>query len=121
MTTRTTTHSRNTRNSRNAGETPGIAFGTQVPSRTAPTTSKRNSDRTASDNRGSLNGIPGDDDFGDNGNGDPDDPDDPDDEEPDNSDHGVGNPDDSERGIQNNLADAIAALARNVQHQGDGS
>jgi len=68
-----------------------------------------------------LNGIPGDDDFGDNGNGDPDDPDDPDDEEPDNSDHGVGNPDDSERGIQNNLADAIAALARNVQHQGDGS
>src|SRR6266436_1525918 len=76
MTTRTTTHSRNTRNSRNAGETPGIAFGTQVPSRTAPTTSKRNSNRTASDNCGSLNGIPGDDDFGDKGNGDPDDHDD---------------------------------------------
>src|SRR5882762_632064 len=122
MTTRTTTYSRNTRNSRNAGETPGIAFGTQAPSRTAPTTSKRNSDRTVSDNpHGSLNGIPGDDDFGDDGNGDPDDHDDPDDEDPDNSDHGVGNPDDSERGIQNNLADAIAALARNVQHQGDGS
>jgi len=133
MATRTTTltNRRNTRNSRNAGETPGIAFGTQVPSRTAPTTtSKRNSDRTVSDNpRGSLNGIPGDDDFGDNGgNDDPDDPDDPDDdgpgdliEHPDDSDHGDENPDDSEHGIQNNLADAIAALARNVQHQGDGA
>jgi len=102
MATRTTTltNRRNTRNSRNAGETPGIAFGTQVPSRSAPTTtSKRNSDRTVSDNpRGSLNGIPGDDDFGDNGgNDDPDDPDDPDDDgpgdlikHPDDSDHGDG-------------------------------
>src|SRR5258705_9814525 len=129
--TPTLTHRRNTRNSRNAGEAPGIAFGTQVPSRTAPTTtSKRNSDRTISNNpRGSLNGIPGDDDFGDNrGNDYPDDPDDPDDdgpgnliEHPDDSDHGDENPGDSEHGIQNNLADAIAALARNVQHQGDGS
>src|SRR5258705_9738441 len=99
MATRTTTLTNrcNTRNSRNAGETPGIAFGTQVPSRMAPTTtSKWNSDRTISDNpHGSLNGIPGDDDFGDNGgNDDPDDPDDPNDEgpgdlikHPDNSDH----------------------------------
>ena len=122
MTTQTTTHSRTTRNSRNAGDTPGIAFGTQVPSRATPTHNKRNSDRTASDHhRGSLNGNPGGDDFGDDGNGDPDDHDDPDDEDPDNSNHGDGNPDDSEHGIQNNLADAIAALARNVQHQGDGS
>ena len=133
MATRTTTFTnrRNTRNSRNAGETPGIAFGTQVPSHTAPTTtSKRNSNRTVSDNpRGLLNGIPGNDDFGDNGgNDDPDDPDDPDDdgpgdliEHPDDSDHRDENPGDSEHGIQNNLADAIAALARNVQHQGDGS
>src|SRR5258705_2493772 len=87
MATRTTTltNRRNTRNSRNAGETPGIAFGTQVPSCTAPTTtSKRNSDRTVSNNpRGSLNGIPRDDDFGDNGgNDDPNDPDDPDDDSP---------------------------------------
>src|SRR5882757_8928111 len=120
MTTRTTTHSRTTRNSRNAGETPGIAFGTQVPSRTTPTHNKRNSDRTTSDNHcGSLNSAPGDDDFGDDGNGDPDDHDDPDDEDPDNSNHGDGNPNDSEPRIQNNLADAITALARNVQHQGD--
>jgi len=68
-----------------------------------------------------LNGAPRDDDFGDDGNGDPDDHDDPDNEDPDNSNHGDGNPDDSEHGIQNNLADTIAALARNVQHQGDGS
>ena len=74
-----------------------------------------------------MNGIPGDDDFGDDrtGNGDPDDPDNPDNEgpddlikNPDNPDHGDENPDDSEHGIQNNLADTIAALARNVQHQG---
>jgi len=102
MTTWTTTYSRNTQNSRNGGETPGIAFGTQVPSCTAP--SKRNSERTVSDNpRGSLNGIPGDDDFGDDGNGDPDDHDNPNDEDPDNSDHGDGNPNDSEHEIQNNL------------------
>ncbi|KIM80337.1 hypothetical protein PILCRDRAFT_9537 [Piloderma croceum F 1598] len=120
----------NTRNSRNAGTTPGIAFGTHIPLRMAPT-AKRNTYKTASDNpQGSLNGIPRDDDFGDNGtgNGDPNDPDDPDDngpddqvENPDNSDHGDDHPNDSEHGFQNNLADAITTLARNVQNQGDGS
>src|SRR5882762_11642120 len=31
------------------------------------------------------------------------------------------NPDNSDNDVQHNLADAIAALAKNVQHQGDGS
>ena len=76
---------------------------------------------------GSLNGIPRDDDFGDDraGNGDPDDPNNegPDYpiENPNNSDYGDDNPDDSEHGIQNNLADAITMLASNVQHQGGDS
>ena len=30
------------------------------------------------------------------------------------------NPDNSDNDVQHNLADAVAALARNVQHQGDG-
>ena len=74
-----------------------------------------------------MNGIPRDDDYGDDrtGNGDPDDPNDPDDEGPDdlseNSNHGDENPNNSKHGIQNNLADTITVLARNVQHQGDGS
>jgi hypothetical protein len=45
-----------------------------IPQCTALTTSKHNSDKTVSDNPcGSLNGVPGDDDFGDGGtgNGDP--------------------------------------------------
>jgi len=71
-----------------------------------------------------INGIPGDEEFGDgnSGNGDPSDPGDPDDNPPDNEgpDDPHDNPDGSEHGIQNNLADAIAALARNVQCQGDG-
>ena len=117
---------RNTRNSRNAGTNPGIAFGTHIPQHTALKTNKCKYGKAAS----SLNGIPRDDEFGDGGSGygDPDNPDDPDDEgsdkpndNPDNSDDGDENPDDSENGIQNNLAHAIAMLARNVQHQGDGS
>jgi hypothetical protein len=76
-----------------------------------------------------LNSIPGDDDFGDGNtrNGDPNDPDDPGDEgsdnpndNPDNSNDGDKNPDDSENRVQNNLAHAIATLARNIQNQGDG-
>jgi hypothetical protein len=115
MTTQTSTLSmtgQNTGNSRNAGTTPGIAFGTHIPPRTAPI-SKCNSNRTASDDPcGPLNGVPGDDDFGDNrtGNGDPDDPDNEGPDDP------INNPDNSKHGIQNNLADAITALARNVQH-----
>jgi hypothetical protein len=132
QTTQTTTTSmtgRTTRNSRNAGATPGIAFGTHIPHRPAPKPrKKRNSDKTASDDQTDhLNGVPGDDDFGDDGSGDgnPEDPDDepPDDEPPD--DEGpydqYHNPDDDDdQDMQYNLADAIAALARNVQRQGDG-
>jgi hypothetical protein len=61
-TTSTVTH--NTRNSRNAGITPGIAFGTHIPPCATPRTSKRNSDKTANDDlQGSMNGIPRDDDL----------------------------------------------------------
>ena len=70
-----------------------------------------------------INGIPGDEEFGDgnSGNGDLSDPGDPDDNPPDDKgpDDPHNNPDGSEHGIQNNLADAIAVLARNVQRQGD--
>jgi hypothetical protein len=69
-----------TRNSRNAGTTPGIAFGTHIALGTAPTISKHNSNKTVSDDpHGSLNGVPKDNNFGDGGtgNGDPDDLDDP--------------------------------------------
>ena len=49
-------------------------------------------------------------------NGDPDD-------EPDNDgpDDPQDDPDDPKHGMENNLADTIAAPARNVRHQGDGS
>jgi len=114
---------RNTRNSRNAGTTPGIAFGTHIPPRPAPKPRKRNSDKTASDDpQDHLNGIPGDDDFGDDGSGDGD-PEDPDDEPPDDEDpydQHNNHDDDDDQDMQYNLADAIAALARNVQRQGDG-
>ena len=113
----TSTLTRNTRNSRNARSIPGIAFGAHIPARPTP---KCNSDRTADDDpRGSINGAPGDDGSDDNegaGNGDPDD--EPDDDGPDDP---QDDPDDPEHGMENNLADAIAALARNVRHQGDGS
>ncbi|KIM72362.1 hypothetical protein PILCRDRAFT_16211 [Piloderma croceum F 1598] len=59
---------------------------------------KPNSDKTVSDDPcGSLNGIPRDDDFGDDrtGNGDPDDPDDPNNEGPDDP---IGDPDGSDHG-----------------------
>ena len=112
--TNTVTHS--TRNSRNARTTPGIAFGAHIPARATP---KRNSDRTVEDDpRGSINGAPRDDDSDGNnepGNEDPDD--EPDNEGPDDP---QDDPDDSEHGMENNLADAIAALARNVRHQEDG-
>jgi hypothetical protein len=66
-----------------------------------------------------LNGIPGDDEFGDSGSGDgdPDNPNDPGDEGSDNP----NNPDNPDDNIPFNLAHAVAALARNVQNQGDGS
>ena len=100
----------NTRNSRNAGSTPGIALRAHIPARA---TLKHNSDRTADDDpRGSINGAPRDDGCDDNdgaGNGDPDD--EPDNEGPNDP---QDDPDNSKHGMENNLADAIAALARNV-------
>ena len=77
----TSTVTRNTRNSRNAGSSPGIAFGAHIPACATP---KHNSDRTADDDlQGSINGAPGDDGSDNNdraGNGDPDDK--PDDDGP---------------------------------------
>ena len=114
--TMTSTVTRNTRNSRNVGSTPGIAFGAHIPARPTP---KRNSDRTADDDlQGFINNAPGDDGSDNNngtGNGDPDD-------EPDNNgpDDPQDDPDNPEHGMKNNLADAITALARNMQYQGDG-
>ena len=106
----TSTLTHNTRNSRNARSIPGIAFGPHIPACPTP---KRNSDRTADDDPwDSINGAPGDDGSDDNdgaGNGDPDD--EPDDDGPDDS---QDDPNDPEHGMENNLADAIAALARNV-------
>jgi len=113
MTTRTTTHNntgRTTRNSTNAGINTTVAFGRHITSRTVP----NNSDRTATNN-------PGDgDDHGDDEDENPGEPgnDPPDDDGP--GDHSD-NPDNSDEDVQHNLADAIAALARNVKHQGDGS
>ena len=113
----TSTVTRNTRNSRNAGSIPGIAFGAHIPARATP---KCNSNRTADDGpQGSTNGASRDDGSDGNdgaGNGDPDD--EPDNEGPDNP---QDNPDYPKHGMENNLADAIAALARNVRHQGDGA
>jgi hypothetical protein len=95
---------------------------------TLPKTKKGKSGKTAS----SLNGVPGDEDFGDDGSGDgdpdnPDNPDDPGDEgsddpnNPDNSDDGDEDPHDSDADVAFTLAHAVAALAKNVQNQGDGS
>ena len=108
--TMTSTLTCNTRNSRNARSIPGIAFGAHIPARPTP---KRNSDRTTDDDpQGSINSAPRDDGSDDNdgaGKGDPDN--EPDDDGPDNP---QDDPDDPEHGMENNLADAIAVLARNV-------
>ena len=115
----TTSHT--TQNSRNAGTSPGIAFGRHILT-TIPVV-VRNS-HTASDSASNDQNPPGDGepedggpsrpsgDLSDNGNEDgPGDPFDPS-KESDYSD---------EENVQHNLADVIAALATNVQHQGDGS
>ena len=115
------TTGRTTQNSRNAGTSPGIAFGrhisTRVPvvvrnSHTA-SDSPTNDQNTIGDGE-PEDGSPGgpNDDPSDDGNDDgPGDPFDPSEE----SDH----PD--EENVQHNLADVIATLASNGQHQGDGS
>ena len=122
MTTRTiNTIGCTTQNSRNAGTSSGIAFGrhilTMVPivvcnSHTA--SDSPNNDQNPPGDREPEDGGPGrpNEDPSDDGNNDgPRDPFNP----SENSDH----PD--EENVQHNLADVIAALARNVQHQGDGS
>jgi hypothetical protein len=80
-----------------------------------PSPNRNNSDCTATNNQGGDD--PSDDHHGDgSGQGD---------EnlgEPDNDLHDDDGPgDESDNYVQHNLADAITALARNVQHQGDGS
>jgi Retrotransposon gag protein len=127
MPTRTFTVSagRATRNSRNAGTIPGIAFGRRLPPQQTPTIDRHerhDSDKTATD-AVSTQGNPGDDgDDGDNGDFGDGHPGNPGDEPPD-DDGPEGNPhdDDDSDEEHHNLADAIAALAKNVKNQGDGS
>src|SRR6202790_1990837 len=116
MTTRTT---RTTRNSTNAGTNPEVAFGRHITPRA--TSNRHNSNRPATNNPGGGDNPDGDDHGNDDGPEDdlPGDPDnDPPDDDPPDDDNPDNNPDND---VQNNLADAIAALARNVRHQGDGS
>src|ERR1700722_5772480 len=126
MTTRTIT-GRSTRNSRNAGSVPGIAFGRTIPPRVS--TPRRLPSVPPSESRfeelGSehKDGNHGDEDVeqgGDFGDRNPDGPgnDPPDDNGP--GDH-HDNEDPSDDGNQPNLADAIAALAHNVGSQRDSS
>src|SRR6202047_3156281 len=130
MTTRTTTictTGRTTRNSANAGLSPGVIFGRRITSRPAPNPAHNSDDRTASDNH--L--VPGGDDYPDDEDcGDEDEPEDghpgePDDDPP--SDDGPGDhPDrdselDNDGEVEHNLAHAISTLAKNVKCQEDGS
>ena len=115
MTTRTTT--RTTRNSINAGTNTEVAFRRHITPCATP--NRHNSDRTTTDNLGGGDN-PDDNDHGNGGGLEDDLPGEPDDNPPDDDDPGE-QPDDPDNDVQNNLADAIAALARNVRHQGDGS
>jgi len=126
MTTRTIT-GRSTRNSRNAGSVPGIAFGRTIPPRVS--TPRRLPSVPPSESRfeelGSENGDGnhGDEDEelgGDFGDGNPDGPgnDPPDDNGP--GDH-HDDEDPYDDGNQPNLTDAIAAPARNVGSQRESS
>src|SRR6202051_4765499 len=119
MTTRTTT-TRTTRNSRNTGINPDVAFGRHITPRATPNI--HHSDRPATNNLGGGDN-PDNDDHGNGSEPEGDPHGEPDDDPPD--DDGPGdnpdNSDDPDNDMQNNLADAIAALARNVRHQGDGS
>ena len=122
MTTQTiNTIGHTTRNSRNAGTSSGIVFGRRI-STTTPAIIHNS--HTASDGPTNDQHPPGDREPEDDGPGGPnnDPSDDGDNDGPgdpfypsEDSDH----PD--EENVQHNLADAITALARNVQHQGDGS
>src|ERR1700720_4839702 len=126
MTTRTIT-GRSTRNSRNAGSVPGIAFGRTIPPRVStprqlpsiPPPESRFEEfgsKHGDGNHGDEDVEQGGD-FGDrNPNGPSNDP--PDDNGP--GDH-HDDEDPYDEGNQPNLADAIAALARNVRSQRDSS
>ena len=102
----------------NAGTNTEVAFKRRITP--CATSNRHKSDRTATDNLGGGDNPDGDD----HGNGDgPEDdlPEEPDDNPPDDNPPDDDNPDDPDNDVQNNLADAITALARNVRHQGDGS
>jgi hypothetical protein len=111
MITRTTTLNNTgctTRNSINAGHRTDIAFGHHSTLHPIHSSNRNNSDRTATNNHG--NGYDPSDDDQDNGDdilGDPEDPSD--------------DPNNFNNDVQHNLADVIAALAKNMKHQGDGS
>ena len=124
MTTRTITE-RSTRNSRNAGSVPGIAFGRTIPPKASTPCrllsvplSESQFEELGSEHR---DGNQGDENLGqgdDFGDGNPDGPsnDPPDDDGP--GDH-QDNKDPYNDDNQPNLTDAIAALAHNDQSQGD--
>ena len=125
MTTRTTTLNNTgctTRNSTNAGCNTDITFGRCISNHSIPSPNRNNSNHTATENQGGGD-DPSDDDHGDGSRqgdenlGEPDN-DPPDEDGPCNQSNGTDN---SDHDVQHNLADAIATLARNVQHQGDGS
>ena len=91
----------------NAGHKTDIAFGRHSTICPTHSSNRNNSDRTATKNHGNGDDIPGE----------------PDDKRPeeDGPDDPSDDPDNSDDDVQHNLADAIAALAKNVKHQGDGS
>ena len=106
MTTRTINAiGRTTRNSRNAGTSSGIAFGRRISTMTPAII---HNSHTASNSPTNDQHPPRDREPEDDGPGDPFNP-------SEDSDH----PD--EENVQHNSADVISVLARNVQHQGDGS
>ena len=96
----------------NAGTKTEVAFGRHITPRATP--NRHNSDQTTTDNLGGGDNPDGDDHGNDDG---PEDdlPGEPDDDPPDDDDPGE-QPDDPDNDVQNNLADAITTLARNVQH-----
>src|ERR1700722_9316110 len=126
MTTRTIT-GRSTRNSRNAGSVPGIAFGRTIPPRVSTPCrlpsippSESRFEELGSEHGDGNHGAEDEDQGGAFGDGNPDGPgnDLPDDNGP--GDH-HDDEDPYDDGNQPNLADAIAALARNLGSQRDSS
>src|ERR1700674_703300 len=108
-----TTTGQTTQNSRNAGNSE-VAFGRHIPNRSDSTPNRNLSDRPTAKPRDGSGSQPGDDNPG---GGDGPGGEEPSDDEPPNNDP-PGDEDDPD--MQGNLADAIAALARNIKQQGDG-